>query len=64
MRDSEPHSHAQGKDLDQWYSRAAEERLAAMTLQNPDDVTPPEFLLCGKERLLKEPGGRAKAPAE
>ncbi|EEY62825.1 uncharacterized protein PITG_15252 [Phytophthora infestans T30-4] len=44
MRDAEPHSHAQGKDLDQWYSRAAEERLAAMTLQNLDDVTPPEFL--------------------
>ncbi|ETO84529.1 hypothetical protein F444_01564 [Phytophthora nicotianae P1976] len=44
MRDAEPHSHAQGRDLDEWYSRAAQERLAAMTLQNPDDVTPPEFL--------------------
>ncbi|KAG3020224.1 hypothetical protein JG687_00007853 [Phytophthora cactorum] len=44
MRDAEPHSHAQGQDLDQWYTRAAEERLASLALQNPDDVTPPEFL--------------------
>lgn len=44
MRDVEPLAHAQGQDVDQWYTRAAEERLAAMTLQNPDDETPPELL--------------------
>ncbi|KAG7381508.1 hypothetical protein PHYPSEUDO_005965 [Phytophthora pseudosyringae] len=44
MRDADPRAHAQAQDLDQWYARAAAERLAAMTLQNPDDATPPEFL--------------------
>ncbi|CEG47352.1 Tetratricopeptide repeat-containing domain [Plasmopara halstedii] len=44
MRDIEPQDHAESKNLDQWYMKAAEERFEAITLQNPDDVTPPEFL--------------------
>ncbi|POM58043.1 Hypothetical protein PHPALM_37366 [Phytophthora palmivora] len=44
MRNIEPQAHAQGQDIDQWYSMAAKDQLAAMTLQNPEDATPPEFL--------------------
>ncbi|KAG7398208.1 hypothetical protein PHYBOEH_011453 [Phytophthora boehmeriae] len=44
MRDAEPQAHAQGDTMDQWYTRAAEERFAAMTLQNPDEDTPSEYL--------------------
>ncbi|KAL3667626.1 hypothetical protein V7S43_007179 [Phytophthora oleae] len=44
MREANPQAHAQGQDLDEWYTRAAEERLDALVLQNPDDETPPAFL--------------------
>ncbi|KAG6617559.1 uncharacterized protein IUM83_02552 [Phytophthora cinnamomi] len=44
MRDAEPHAHAQGELLDQWYARAAEEKMDALALQNRDDDTPPELL--------------------
>uniref|UniRef100_H3GP43 DRBM domain-containing protein n=1 Tax=Phytophthora ramorum TaxID=164328 RepID=H3GP43_PHYRM len=57
MRDVEPQAHAQGQHLDQWYSRAAEERLQALVLQNPDDETPPQFL---EEANAAQIDGRGK----
>lgn len=44
MRNVEPQSHGEGENLDQWYTQAAKEHLEAITLQNPDDVTSPEYL--------------------
>ncbi|TDH66633.1 hypothetical protein CCR75_007538 [Bremia lactucae] len=44
MRDFEPQTRAQGHEFDQWYMQAAKERLEAIALQEPDDVTPREFL--------------------
>lgn len=43
MRDAEPQMHAQGESLTSG-TRAVEEKMSAMALQNPDDDTPPEFL--------------------
>ncbi|KAF4318286.1 hypothetical protein BBO99_00006405 [Phytophthora kernoviae] len=44
MRDAEPQAHTQGSNVDQWYTRAANERLAAMTLENPNYETSTEYL--------------------
>ncbi|POM76025.1 Hypothetical protein PHPALM_6785 [Phytophthora palmivora] len=57
MRKVEPQAHAQGQDIDQWYSMAAKDQLAAMTLQNPEDTTPPEFL---EEAEMAQSDGKLK----
>ncbi|RLN94143.1 hypothetical protein BBJ28_00008329 [Nothophytophthora sp. Chile5] len=57
MREAEPQAHHEGENLDKWYTRAAEERLATMALQNADDATSPEFL---EEADAAQRDGKAK----